>query len=286
MRYIISLLLITFCSSAHCNLPKLWFENFQNVMIESLPMNRVYLDYGKSVFSFEVPADFMNMQDTSLFCNLARTLGYPTYRFSRPRLNKELVISNAAGTKLLQADWEFRMCGLDLYPSQYPRDFCSERKTDDPYSFKAMQLYDGAMGNDAFTRSLIPLPFSDDPWASIPHFEYRQCFRYCQSLFVAYLKIDKSSDKRFMHAKITTVVPTTYNYIHHYFEYWATEFSPKDILMLKRIMNSIRIYENKENFRIYGDVIYENEKVKIEQGWKMSPEQVLEMAKKMFRIYP
>jgi hypothetical protein len=286
MRYFISFIFLLTSVVGHCNLPKLWFENFQNVMIESLPMNRVYLDYGNSVFSFEVPADFMNMQDTSLFCNLAKTLGFSTYRFIRPSILDEFVISNSNSTKLLQAHWEFRMCGLDLYPSQYIKDFCSERKTDGSDSFKAIQLYEQTIRNDAFTRSLMPLPYSDNPWESIPHFEYRQCFRYCQSLFVAYLKINKSSEKRFMHAEITTVVPTTYNFIHHYFEYWATEFSPKDILMLKRIMNSIRIFYNKENFRIYGEVIYENGNVTIEQGWRRSPEKVVELGKKMFRIYP
>jgi hypothetical protein len=247
-------------------------------------MNRVYLDYGKSVFSFEVPTDFTNMQDTSLFCNLARTLGYPTYRFLRSWRDDYFVISNEAGTKLLQAEWEFRMCGLDLYPSQYTKNFCSEKLTDHHENFYYLQMSEKISGNDQFTKSLIPLPFIDNPWVSIPHFEYRQCFRYCQSLFVAYLKIDKSSDKRYMYAKITTVLPTTYNFIHHYCEYWATEFSPEDILMLKRIMNSIQIYENKENFRIYGDVIDEYEHVKIEQGWKMSPERVVEIAKKLFWI--
>lgn len=286
MQYFISFIFLLSSVEGNCNLPRHWFENFQNVMIESLHMNRVYLDYDKRVFSFEVPADFMNMRDTSLFCNLARTLDFSTYHFTNLRLNDNFVISNANGTKLLQANWEFRMCGLDLYPSQYTKDFCSERVTDDPYSFKNIQLLEKTIGDDAFTRSHISLPYCNNPWVSIPHFEYRQCFRYCQSLFVAYLKTDKSSNKRFLYAKITTVLPTTNNYNHHYFEYWSTEFSPKDILILKRIMNSIRDYQNKENFRIHEDVIFEYENVKIEQGLKMSPERVVELGKKMFRIYP
>jgi hypothetical protein len=216
-------------------------------LIETLPVNRVYIDYGVQVFSFEVPVDMMNYEDTSAHCDVARKMGLSTYSLSHEsEYVRPFAASNNSKTKLLQSDWEWRMCGLDIYPSQYTQDFCSERETGDPYQFKMMLIRDKTIGKDAWTRSVMKMPFTDNPWVSIPHYEYRQCFRYSQSLVVAWLKLRANSNKRYLYAKITTIFPTTRDYSTHYFEYWATEFSPIDILRLKRLMNSVQSYYTNE----------------------------------------
>jgi hypothetical protein len=243
MRYILFATTVFIGISAHGMLAKKWFDNFQKVLIETLPMNRVYIDYGVQVFSFEVPADMMNYEDTSAHCDVARKLGLSTYSLSHEsEYVRPFAASNNSKTKLLQSDWELRMCGLDTYPSQYTQDFCSERETGDIDQFKMMLIRDKTVGTDMWTRSIFKMPFTDNPWVSIPHYEYRQCYRYSQSLVLAWLKLHTNSNKRFLYAKITTIFPTARDYSTHYFEYWATEFSLIDILRLKRLMNSVQSY--------------------------------------------
>jgi len=268
-----------------CNLATIFIENIQRVLIETLPVNRVYIISKDHIFSFEVPSDFTNFQNSSKHIKIAQKLGFSTQKFfSQNAWKQQFAISNESGTKLIQSDWYWHMCGLDIYPSQYSKDFCSERLTDDPYSFKYKQIKENVMGNHSWTSSAADFPLIINPWAKIPHYEYRQCFRYSQSLFAALLKINKISKKRYLHADITTIIPTMQNYTYHFFEYWSTTYGSLDLLRLKRLMNSIQLYENLKNFYIYGDLLIDTENVKIEKGFQRSPEQVVEMAKKIFRI--
>lgn len=247
MRYILFVTTVFMGISAHGMLALRWFDNFQKVLIETLPVNRVYVDYGVQIFSFEVPADIMNYKDTSAHCDVARKLGLSTYSLSHEsEYVRPFAASNNSGTKLLQSDWELRMCGLDIYPSEYTQDFCSEWESGDINQFRMMVMRDKTVGTDMWTRSVLKMPFTDNPWVSIPHYEYRQCYRYSQSLVVAWLKLHTNSNKRFLYAKITTIMPNTRDYSTHFFEYWATEFSSIDILRLKRLMNSVQSYFYEE----------------------------------------
>lgn len=243
MRFFVFTFLLSLSFSAQSIVATNYLAKYQKVLIETLPVHRVYIMEEQHVFSFEVPTDMMNYEDTSAHCDVARKLGLSTYSLSHEsEYVRPFAASNNSKTKLLQSDWEWRMCGLDTYPSQYTQDFCSERETGYPYQFKMMVMRDKTIGRDAWTRSVMKMPFIDNPWVSIPHYEYRQCFRYSQSLVLALLKIDVTSNRRFFHAKITTILPTARDYSTHYFEYWATEFNPIDILRLKRLMNSVQSY--------------------------------------------
>lgn len=285
MRYTLILLLVFINLSAHSMKAHQWLQNFQKVLIETLPVNRVYLIDDNRVFSFEVPCEFMNFQDTTVMCDLARSLNYHVFDLVNPSgLSGDFAISNSSGTKLLKSHWYWSFCGSMALATEYTNDFCSENYTDDLFSFKAKLIREKVLGNNVWSRSIIDFPFITNPWAKIPHYEYRQCFRYSQSLFAALLRINENSEKRFLQVDITTNVPTSYDFTQHYFEYWATEYNLIDILRLKRLMNSIQIYEDLKNFKIYGDLIIDTEHVKVEKGHKRSPERVVELARKIFKI--
>lgn len=285
MRYILFVTTVFMGISAHGMLALRWFDNFQKVLIETLPVNRVYIFEDKRVFSFQVPKEFLNFEDTTVMCDLARSLGYGVYGIVNPSgLSHDFTISNSSGTKLLKSRWLWSFCGSMALDTEYTNEYCSEKYTDDPNSFKSKMIWERVIGNNVWSRSLIDFPFITNPWAKIPHYEYRQCFRYSQFLFAELLRINENSEKRFLQVDITTIVPTSYDFTEHYFEYWATEYNFIDILRLKRLMNSIQIHEYLKNFWIYGDLLIDTEHVKIEKGYTRSPDEVVVMAKRIFGI--
>lgn len=259
-------------------------KKIQNVFIETLPVNRVYIIDEHRVFSFELPLEFVNFEDTTVMCDLARCLGYSARPFwNTRRMLGDFSIANACGTKLLQSSWYWSFCGSSVFATEYPNDFCSESVSSDPMSFKSKQLSEATKGNQVWSRSLIDIPIFQNPWAKIPHLEYHQCYRYSQSLFAALLRINEQGEDRYLQVDITTVVPTTYGTTFQYFEYWATDYNHSDILRLKRLMNSIQIYQSLDHFKIYGDLIVDTEQFKIEQKFILTPEEVLAMGKKIVR---
>jgi capsular polysaccharide biosynthesis protein len=60
MRLALILLFVFINLSANGMKAHLWLQNFQKVLIETLPVNRVYIIEEQRVFSFEVPKEFMN----------------------------------------------------------------------------------------------------------------------------------------------------------------------------------------------------------------------------------
>jgi hypothetical protein len=285
MRLALILLFVFINLSANGMKAHLWLQNFQKVLIETLPVNRVYIIEEQRVFSFEVPKEFMNFEDTTVMCDLARSLGYSARPFWNTRtMTSDIDVSNSSGTKLLQSNWYWSFCRGTALPTDYTSDFCAEKETDDPDSFKYKQLWENTSRNNNWSRSLIEVPFINNPWVKIPHYEYRQCFRYSQSMFAALLRVNEHEEKRYLQVDITTVIPTSSGTTEHYFEYWATEYNLIDILRLKRLMNSIQIHEYIKNFRIYGDLVIDTEHVKVEKGFQRSPDEVVAMAKKIFNI--
>lgn len=285
MRLALILFFVFINLSANGMKAHLWLQNFQKVLIETLPVNRVYIFEEKRVFSFQAPKEFLNFEDTTVMCDLARNLGFSARPFWNTRkMAGDLSISNSSGTKLLQSYWYWSFCSGTTLPTEYPNNFCSEKMTHDPHSFKSKQLWENTLRNNNWSRSLIEIPFINNPWVKIPHYEYRQCFRYSQSIFAALLRVNEHEEKRYLQVDITTVIPTSHGITQHYFEYWATEYNFIDILRLKRLMNSIQIHEYLKNFWIYGDLLIDTEHVKIEKGYTKSPDEVVLMAKRIFGI--
>lgn len=285
MRYFVFTFLISLSFFAQCIVATNYLQNFQKVLIETLPVNRVYIIEEQRVFSFQIPLELMNFQDTTVMCDLARNLGFSARPFWNTRkMTSDIDVSNSSGTKLLQSNWYWSFCGGTPLSTEYPNNFCTEKMTDDPHSFKSKQLWENISRNNNWTRSLIEVPFVNNSWAKIPHYEYRQCFRYSQSMFAALLKVKEREEKRYLQVDITTVIPTSSGTTEHYFEYWATEYNLIDILRLKRLMNSIQIHENLKNFWIYGDLLIDTEHLKIEKGFKRSPDEVVAIAKRIFGV--
>ena len=276
MRFTFLLLFSLFVKSALGLSPKQWLANFHKVFIETLPVNRVFVLYDDYVFSFEIPKDLTIIEDTLIHQKLSNNIGVPLGKTWRD----EVLISNENGTKTIRNSWEFRMCGLETLPTQYPNNFCNESELDDPHSFRYRQMMEHIQGYNIWSRSWIKLPFIYNPWFSIPHFEYRQCFRYSQSLFVAYLLINKTSNERFMHATVKTIIPTTSDYRYNEFEYWATDYSPLDILRLIRLMNSIQASPCNSKLTIY-DTLTQHNNIILSRGYNPSPEMI---AKKIFNV--
>jgi len=285
MKSLVILSLVLWSLSAQGTQAHQWLKIFQQVLIETLPVHRVYIIEEHRVFSFEVPTELINFEDTTILCDMARSLGYSARPFWNTRkMPGDFAISNRAGTKLLQSNWYWSFCGHSILATELPMDFCSQKETSSPENFKNKQFWDKITRNNAWSRSLIDLPFLSNPWVKIPHFEYRQCFRFSQSLFAVLLKIREQYQERYLHVDITTVIPTPTDFTHHYFEYWATDYAPIDLLRLKRLMHSIQVYENMDRFKIYGDLLIDMENIKVEHGFIRSPEQVLEIVKKIVRI--
>lgn len=241
--------------TAQVNTIKFLIEALESCYIESFPMNRVYIDYGDEVFSFEVPRDLVIFRDTALHAKMAVKLGFNRRHFipSKFLFTGDFIISNKSGTKLLKSSFQWRMCGLDSHPSEFPKDFCQEKRYGDERDFKELMLYDETRKVNFWKRSMKPFPFSKNPMFSFPHDEYRQCYRYSQSLFMAFLKVKEESNQRFFYATILTIIPDQQNYKVHEFEYYALDYNRYDILRMKRIMNSIQYVQNKKHFSIYED---------------------------------
>jgi hypothetical protein len=191
-------------------------------------------------------------------------------------------MSNASGTKTLTSNFPWRMCGLDMYPSEYEKNFCSKRYTDNPNFYKNRLFEDNIFRKNNWAISRVNIPFISDIRLELPFYEYRQCFRYCQSLFAVLLRVSKSSNKRFLNVKIYTVIPSSYDFTSHFFYYNATEYCMFDILKLKNTMNSIDVWKDLEHFRIYGEILFESENYIVEKGIRYSPENVVQIAKKIF----
>lgn len=239
MRLTILIIFLQVTFTARSLIGKNYIQNFQKVLIETLPVNRVAVDEGSTLFSFELPKGFQELNDSIAARAFAEKFGLHHDCFLGSFLDERSFI-HKDGQRLVQSYWAFNMCGHDTYPSQYPENFCAERITDHPDNFREMLLDATTSGKLFFSNSLIDVPFLHNPLAKLPHYEYRQCYRYSQSLLITFVKIDTSSKSRMVHAKITTIIPTPRDYTTHYFEYWSTKFHPIDILRLKRLMNSIQ----------------------------------------------
>jgi len=245
MKTLLSFSFLVLSLTARGTIAHRWLENFQKVLIETLPVNRFFIENEGRVFSFELPLGFHQVTDTFEAIGNAQKFGL-RHDFFLGSFLGESNYFHKDENKVFQSYWALNMCGHDTYPSQYPQNFCSERETGDAKRFREMQLRAQAIGNDIWSNSLMALPFLQNPWMKIPHFEYRQCFRYAQSLLLTFLKLDSLSKRRFVHAKITTIIPTPRDYATHYFDYWSTTFSPVDILRLKRLMHSIQFSQSSQ----------------------------------------
>lgn len=86
MRKFVILVVVSLSLSVHGRtIAHDWLKKIQNVFIETLPVNRVYIIEEHRVFSFELPLEFVNFDDTTVMCDLARCLGYSARPFWNTR---------------------------------------------------------------------------------------------------------------------------------------------------------------------------------------------------------
>lgn len=223
--------------NVYANLISGILDDMNKVLIETLPTRTVILDMGKFEMSYDIPVDLVNTTDTIIFNQIFEELGcFGGYRF-----NRTFIASDTLGTKILRGEWEFRMCGLTSYRSEYPQNFCAERLSNSPYSFTELLLSDQLTGKYSLKNSLIELPFVSNPWVKLPHYEYRQCFRYAQSLFAMLRRIPNQGKKRFLHVRIQIIVPDSSDFRSYYIAFWSTSYTKLDLLRMKRLMNSFNI---------------------------------------------